>query len=61
MKKLIIVLFLGLAFTNIGFAGYGEDQKGECVKGTDSTRSQEVITSSDSEVVEDASKKGKTK
>ncbi len=43
MKKLIIALFLGFAFTNIGFAGYGEDMKGECVKGKDSSRGQEVV------------------
>lgn len=49
MKKLIVMMFLGLAITNIGFAGYGEDMKGECVKGKDSGRDQEVVVS-DSEV-----------
>ena len=43
MKKLVVTLFLGLAFSNIGFAGYGEDMKGECVKGKDSSRGQEVV------------------
>lgn len=63
MKKLIITLLLGLSFTNIGFAGYGEDMKGECAKGKDSTRSQEVITegSSESAVVKEAEGKGKNK
>lgn len=48
MKKLIVTLFLGLAFTNVGFAGYGEDAKGECKKGTDSSRGQEVVASGQS-------------
>lgn len=43
MKKLIVALFLGLAFTNFGYAGYGEDQKGKCVDGKDSTRNQETV------------------
>lgn len=43
MKKLIVMMFLGLAFTNVGFAGYGEDMKGSCVDGKDSSRGQEEV------------------
>lgn len=62
MKTLIITLLLGLSFTSVGFAGYGEDMKGECTKGKDSTRSQEVISEgSASQSVEVKKGKGKNK
>ena len=62
MKKLIITLFLGLSFTSVGFAGYGEDMKGECTKGKDSTRAQEVIVEGSASVSSEVTKgKGKTK
>jgi hypothetical protein len=59
MKKLIITLLLGLSFTNVGFAGYGEDMKGECTKGKDSTRAQEVIVEGSSS--QEAAAKAKSK
>ncbi len=61
MKKLIITLLLGLSFTNVGFAGYGEDMKGECTKGKDSTRAQEVIASGSSASKEAVQSKSKSK
>jgi hypothetical protein len=61
MKKLILVLLVGLSFTNVGFAGYGEDMKGECTKGKDSTRAQEVIVEGSSSQEVKAKSKSKTK
>ena len=61
MKKLIVALFLGLAFTNIGFAGYGEDMKGECKKGKDSTRGQEVVVTGQSAAADTSSKESGSK
>ncbi|MFT6068894.1 MAG: hypothetical protein ACJAT2_003273 [Bacteriovoracaceae bacterium] len=62
MKKLIITLLLGLSFTNVGFtAGYGEDMKGECTKGKDSTRAQEVLVEGSSSSKEAVQTKSKSK
>ena len=42
MKALFIVMIAILAM-NVSHANYGEDMKGECQKGKDSTRAQEVV------------------
>ena len=41
--KAIAILMLTIFAMNVSYAGYGEDMKGECVKGKDSGRDQEVI------------------
>lgn len=41
--KTLFILMLAFMAINVSYAGYGEDMKGECTKGKDSTRSQEVI------------------
>lgn len=48
--KALAILILTILAMNVTYAGYGEDMKGECVKGKDSGRDQEVI-------VEDSSAK----
>lgn len=60
MKSLFIVM-LALLALNVSYAGYGEDMKGECVKGKDSTRAQEVLTEGSSAVSEEAKTKTKSK
>lgn len=41
--KAISILMLMILAINVSYAGYGEDMKGECVKGKDSSRGQEVL------------------
>ncbi len=46
--KTLFILMLAFMAINVSYAGYGEDMKGECTKGKDSTRAQEVVTSGSS-------------
>lgn len=47
MKALFVMMIAVLAI-NVSYAGYGEDAKGECKKGTDSSRGQEAVSSGQS-------------
>ncbi|MBK23666.1 MAG: hypothetical protein CME70_06635 [Halobacteriovorax sp.] len=54
--KALFVLMLAILAMNVSYAGYGEDMKGECVKGKDSSRGQEVVASTQTDAP-DAGKK----
>lgn len=41
--KALFILMLAILAINVSYAGYGEDQKGKCVDGKDSTRNQETV------------------
>jgi hypothetical protein len=60
MKTLFIIMLAFMAI-NVSYAGYGEDMKGECTKGKDSARAQEVIVEGSSSQEAAAKAKSKTK
>ncbi len=59
--KALFVLMLAILAMNVSYAGYGEDMKGECVKGKDSTRGQEVIVSGQTSASDAGKKQSGTK
>ena len=56
--KTLFILMLTILAINVSYAGYGEDMKGSCVDGKDSSRGQEeVVTTNGSD---DSDKEVKT-
>lgn len=60
--KTLFILMLAFMAINVSYAaGYGEDMKGECTKGKDSTRAQEVLVEGSSSSKEAVQTKSKSK